>query len=186
MDYFKRESFIELVQINTLVLTGFTMSWENWDGWGAGKVTVSIWVYCRPRAWEEKERTVPGAGLSQEWKGKWWKEPSAARLLGEVSRGHCSPGVLLDLHLIQVQWLSTWQACCLAGFLSSAFNPWRWNWPGLYRECQWFSPMVYLVSGYLRKTGIRDAVTPTVCFSSADIVLSTLPVYSHLSLTIAL
>lgn len=32
----------------------------------------------------------------------------------------------------------------------------------------------------LEETGIRDAVTPTVCFSSADIVLSTLPVYSHL------
>ena len=46
--------------------------------------------------------------------------------------------------------------------------------------------MVSLVSGYLGKTGIRDGVTPTVCFSSADIVLSTLSVYSHLSLTIAL
>ena len=116
MDYFKRESFTELVQINTLVLTGFTMSCENWGGGGAGKVRGSVCVYCRPRTWEEEYRTIPGAGLSQESGRKWWKEPSAARVLGEVSRGCCLPGVLLDaaaLGLTQVQWRSAWQACCL-------------------------------------------------------------------------
>ena len=66
--------------------------------------------------WEEEYRTIPGAGLNQESGRKWWKEPSAARVLGEVSRGCCLPGVLLDaaaLGLTQVQWRSTWQACCL-------------------------------------------------------------------------
>ena len=73
----------------------------------------------------KSNRPIPGAGLSQEWRGKWWKEPSAARVLGETSRGHCSPGVLLDTNawgLIQVQWLSICRPIALAGFLPSAFS----------------------------------------------------------------
>lgn len=54
MDYFKRQGFTELVQVNTLVLIGFPENRDNWARGGACGMKGSSLAHCRPQAPEGK------------------------------------------------------------------------------------------------------------------------------------
>ena len=79
---------------------------------------VSTLAYCRPQIPEGKVLENPWGWTQSRVEEEMAEGAQRCQesFMGEVSRGQCSPGVLLYSSaswLIQVQWLSTWQACCL-------------------------------------------------------------------------
>lgn len=107
MDSFKRQSLIELVQINMLVSVGFTMKLGRG---GACKVEASTSACYRPQAPEGKVLESPWRLDSVESGRGVAGRTHAASVLGGVLRGHCPPGVF---PYGEASWPSTWQACCL-------------------------------------------------------------------------